>query len=176
MYQLCPSKKNLQANLTNHVMSTKHVKKVEEVAVGFTSSGSALSTDRRGRLSSNRGQFPNHPDLRRWFISTPSTDGATNANDNAFLGNMNSIFALLCWGFWMGTYTYAGKRYNIGGMLQDTMPGVTWIPEPQTQAVFNDKGVSVAITGCFRHKLCMRLSVSGKPFADYLCAHCCTIL
>jgi hypothetical protein len=151
------------------------VKKVEEVVAGFTSSGSALSTGRRRRPSSNRGQFPNHPDLHRWFTSTPSTDGATNANDNAFPGNTDSILVLLCWDFWRGTCTYAGKRYNIGSILQDTMPGVTWIPEPQIQAVFDDKGVSVAITGCFRHKLCMRLSVSRKPFADYSCAHCCTI-
>jgi hypothetical protein len=175
MYQFYQPKKNLQANFTNHVMNTKRVKKVEEVAAGFTSSRSTLSTGRRGRPSSSRGQFPNHLDLHCWFTSTPSIDGATNANDNAFLGNTESIFALLCWGFWRGTCTYAGKRYSIGGMLQDTMPGVTWIPEPQTQAVFNDKGVSVAITGCFRHKLCMRLSVSGKPFADCSCAHCCTI-
>jgi hypothetical protein len=32
LFQLCPPKKNLAANLTNHVMGIKHVTKVEEAA------------------------------------------------------------------------------------------------------------------------------------------------
>jgi hypothetical protein len=60
LFQLCPPKKNLVANLTNHVMGIKYVTKVEEAARPGHLSGSAISTGRRGRpTTSSRNTLGN---------------------------------------------------------------------------------------------------------------------
>jgi hypothetical protein len=48
LFQLCPPKKNLAANLTNHMMGIKHITKVEEAARLEHLSGSTISIGRRG--------------------------------------------------------------------------------------------------------------------------------
>ena len=64
IFQLCPPKKNLEANLTNYYMNIKHAMKLEEVEKARHSKGSILSTRQRGRPSStSRLTLDNQADL-----------------------------------------------------------------------------------------------------------------
>ena len=50
MFQLCLPKKNLEINLTNHLMSTKHMHKLEDSIASFTSFGSLSLRVAKGDL------------------------------------------------------------------------------------------------------------------------------
>jgi hypothetical protein len=119
-----PSKEQLGANLTNHLMSTKHVQKVEEAVSTWTSSGSALSTDRRGRPSLSRSILGNHPNLHIWFRSASIVELVSLSAQFALPNIYDNIFSLFCWDLWKGSYTYAGKLYDVCGMLRDSMSRV----------------------------------------------------
>lgn len=67
-YQLCPPKKNLLANLENHIQGRKHCKAVEDDAAAMTQR-LAATTGKRGRpsLSSGKRAQINQKDLHKWF-------------------------------------------------------------------------------------------------------------
>ena len=84
----------------------------------------------------------------------------------------NSILSILCWGFWKKTTQYGGKVYKVDGLLNDPKPGGVWVTEPITSAdfIFNNK--KMVVSGCFRHISCKRLSLTGEPFPNLMCANC----
>jgi hypothetical protein len=67
---------------------------------------------------------------------------------------------------------YAGKSYDIRGLLIDPKPGKNWEPEPLTKATFECDGSSHVIDGCFHHRSCARFSLLGEPFIDFCCPEC----
>jgi hypothetical protein len=178
IFQLCPPKKNLEANLSNHYMSIMHAMKLEEVEKAKNSKGSALSTGWRGRPSlSSRLMLGNQADLHSWFKSAAtsvgaSSDAACGAPDSS---NTDSILGFLCWGFSQPRCLYAGRSYDIRGLLSDPMPRKNWVPKPSTKRSFEFGGISVAIHGCFRHKCCTRFSSSEEPFPNFSCMYCKTV-
>lgn len=71
MFQLCPAKKNLKANLQNHAYGLKHSKAVQDLSVGERTSSNAIYTGRKGRpSSSSRSTVGNQHDLHAWFKSS----------------------------------------------------------------------------------------------------------
>jgi hypothetical protein len=76
-FQLCPPKKNLQANLMNHLEGLKHSKLVVDCSNSTRSNSSALSTRRRGRPSKSAGTVQNQANLHGWFkrIGDASLEG-----------------------------------------------------------------------------------------------------
>jgi hypothetical protein len=62
-FQLCPPKKNLESNLTNHYMGMRHAMKAQEAEKAKHSKGSAISTRQRGRPSVSRPSSGNQVDL-----------------------------------------------------------------------------------------------------------------
>jgi hypothetical protein len=170
LFQLCPPKKNLAANLTNHVMGIKHVTKVEEAVRLGHLSGSTISTGRRGRpTTSSKNTLGNQNDLHNWFRAATRFEGGCTKIGGGASGNFFSILNFLCWGNRRLTYIYSGKSYDITSLLMDPMPGFNWVLEPHT----NDK--LHVVSGCFRHKVCKRFSSSGEPFTDFTCNECCNI-
>jgi hypothetical protein len=121
LFQLCPPKKNLAANLTNHVMGIKHVTKVEEAARLGHLSGSAISTRRRGRPTmSSRSTLGNQNDLHNWFRAATRSKGGCIETGGGVSGN-----------FFLFSVYYVG---GIGGLLVSTLVShmillvCLWIP------------------------------------------------
>jgi hypothetical protein len=176
LFQLCPPKKNLAANLTNHVMGIKHVTKVEEAARPGHLSGLAISTGRRGRpTTSIRNTLGNHNDLHNWFRAATRFEGGCTETGSGASGNFFSILSFLCWRNRRLTCIYSGKSYDITGLLMDPIPGFNWVLEPHTKGTFMYNDKLHVISGCFRHKVCKRFSSSGEPFTDFTCNECCNI-
>lgn len=53
IFQLCPARKNLKANLENHIHGLKHSKAVQELSAGERTSSNAIYSGRRGRPTSS---------------------------------------------------------------------------------------------------------------------------
>jgi hypothetical protein len=134
LFQLYPPKKNLAANLTNHVMGIKHVTKVEEAARPGHLSESAISIGRRGRpTTSSRNTLGNQNDLHNWFRTATRFEGGCTETGGGASGKFFSILSFLCWGNRRLTCIYSGKSYDITGLLMDPMPSFNWVPEPHTK-------------------------------------------
>jgi hypothetical protein len=177
LFQLCPPKKNLAANLTNHVMGIKHVTKVEEVVRPGYLFGSTISTGRRRRpTTSNRNTLRNQNDLHNWFRTATRSEGGCTETGGGASSNFFSILSFLYWGNRRPTCIYSGKSYDITGLFMDPMPGFNWIPEPHTKGTFMYNDKLHFVSGCFRHKVYKRFSSSGEPFTDFTCSECCSIL
>jgi hypothetical protein len=154
------------------MMDIKYVTKVEEAA----RSRSAILTRRRRRpTTSSKSTLENQKDLHNWFrAATRSKGGCTKIGGGAS-GNFFSILSFLCWGNWSPTCIYSGKSYDITGLLMDPMPGFNWVPEPHTKGTFMYNDKLHVVSGCFRHKVCKRFSLSGEPFTNFTCSECCNI-
>jgi hypothetical protein len=176
LFQLCPPKKNLAANLTNHVIGIKHITKVEEAAHPGHLSGLAISIGRRRRPTmSSRNMLENQNDLHNWFRAATRFEGGCTKTRGGASGNFFSILSFLCWGNRRPTCIYSGKSYDITALLMDPMPGFNWVPEPHTKGTFMYNDKLHVISRCFRHKICKRFSSSGEPFIDFTCSECCNI-
>jgi hypothetical protein len=171
LFQLCPPKKNLAANLENHVTGIKHLKAFEDSrALGKSSSLPAL-TGRRGRTPSfSKGSKGNQPDLHGWFRTSCISEELLSAASNE--GNSVSFLPMLCWGYADRVCEYAGKSFCVSRLLMDPKPGKNWFAEPHTRGTVGVRGNEKMISGCFRHVNCSRLSSSGFPFTHF-CCHAC---
>ena len=101
---LCPTKRNLRANLENHLHGLIHTKCIHDRAMETNSDkGSiALSSGKRGRPTTrSRSTIGNQPDLHSWFHVSSSKDSilglAAMESQPSMLSD--SILSLLCWGF-----------------------------------------------------------------------------
>jgi hypothetical protein len=174
LFQLCPPKKNLEGNLKNHLQGLKHCKVVEDAASGARSGSLALSTGRRGRPSAaTRAVLGAQPGLHEWFKVFQAT--RSSPSESTVSGERDGTLSLLCWGFRDKSITYAGKLYNIQGLLNDPKSGRYWVPEPATRAEFEFHGEFVHINGCFRHTNCKRLCGSFDGFLNFTCSECSQI-
>lgn len=114
--QLCPPKRNLEANLMNHVHGVVHCKSVEDFQ---RKEGSALSTGKRGRPSrpSASSSHSIQAGLHSFF---KHSEGESLSYDNT------SISARTCWGLRGPCCVYARKSYAIDPLLFDPHPGKKW--------------------------------------------------
>jgi hypothetical protein len=135
LFQLCPPKKNLEGNLKNHLQGLKHCKVVEDAASGARSGTLALSTGRRGRPSaSTRAVLGAQRGLHKWFKLFHAT--RSSPSESTVSGKQDRTLSLLCWDFRDKSVTYAGKLYNVRGLLSDPKSGSCWVLEPTTRAKF----------------------------------------
>jgi hypothetical protein len=91
-YQLCPPKKNLRANLQNHVQGLRHAKLVSNANSSSKFKSLAVSTGCLGRPSRSISSVHNQPDLSGWFQRT-TLEGAL---DELGIPNVPSVFKLIC--------------------------------------------------------------------------------
>jgi hypothetical protein len=84
---------------------------------------------------------------------------------------------MLCWGYWKHICTYSAGRdvYDVKSLVFDTFPGSTWWPEAFTVGEFSFKGKTHKFSSTFRHSKCPKVSRSGQPFANFMCASCMRI-
>lgn len=165
-FQLCPPRRNLEANLTNHIMGPKHASAVE-AAQNTRGRSAVLRTGKKGRPATSSVCLENQGSLHSWFTSQGS---------NSQSGQIHRPLSLLCWGYWRSVCSYAGKMYLVQRLLLDLHPGGSWIAEPETKGrVDLGAGETKIIEGCFRHKGCRRVSMSGAPFDDLTCTRCARI-
>jgi ribosomal protein S27E len=156
-FQLCPPKRNLEANLSNHLCGTKHEKALED-AHNAKNTRPALTTGKRGRLAQkSSGVNSNQKDLHAWFRSGENN----NQEGESPLLDHSHLLGLMCWGFRGPTCVYAGNTYVVDGLLNDLYFGVNWYPEPHLRQSFQVNNKFVNINGTFRHKECARFSTSG---------------
>jgi hypothetical protein len=123
-FQLCPPKRNLLANLNNHLHRLKHSKAVSDSTTTSKSGSSVLSTGQHGRPAKSSASIHNQHDLHEWFRQAP-TDGEQGEIQ---IGSCPSIFSLMCWGYWGKQCKYNEKAYSVQVLLQDPSPGTAWIP------------------------------------------------
>ena len=177
---LCPSRKTLEANLKNHLSGFKHQKAVEDAQKKADGANQvareATTTTRTGRCGRLSKGIPSSSqstqlDLHSWFgqSSANNEQGMSPIIDQRFLATV------FCYGFRGPIVEYAGNSYEVTALLNDLHPGVSWYVEPHLNAVVFVNGISVSVTGTFRHKNCMRLSVSGAPFPNLTCSMCACI-
>jgi hypothetical protein len=108
LFQLCPPKKYLAANLTNHVMGIKHVTKVEEAARPGHLSGLAISTGHRERpTTSSRSTLENQNDLHNWFRAATRSEGGLEVVLQVIFF---SILSFLYWGNRRPTCIYSNNH------------------------------------------------------------------
>ena len=87
-----------------------------------------------------------------------------------------SICARTCWGLRGPHCIYGGKSYGLHSLLFDPHPGKLWYPEPHLEACFSVEGDVTIVKGAFRHRSCRRVSKFGKPFPNFTCDMCQTIV
>ena len=114
-------------------------------------------------------------DLHSWFSSTTPSD-STSAGDREPGMNSDSSLWLLCWGFWKKTTEYSDKLYRVSDLQNDAKPRGFWVTEPSTIANFSYNNEQHVVTSCFRHVACIRLSITGEPFLDFMCSNCSQIV
>jgi hypothetical protein len=175
--QLCPPKRNLAANLQNHVEGTRHVAVVAWDATQSKTSGQALSIGRKGHPSSSstKSIVANQGSLYGWFTSS---GGGTPPQHLGLAFNSDSIMKLLCWGYWKSECIYKSGGFGLfqtTRLILDTFPGGNWAPEPHTLVEFDVPNEHIVIKGTFRHSKCLRLSKLGAPFLDFMCSNCAHI-
>ena len=165
--QLCPPKQNLEANLMNHVHGIVHNKALEDLQQG--KDGAAISTGKRGRpsrTSTSSSQF-GQTDLHTFF---KHTEGEILTYDRM------SICAQTCSGLRGPHCIYGGKSYGLHSLLFDPHPGKLWYPEPHFEACFSVEGDVTIVKGAFRHRSYRRVSEFAKPFPNFTCDTCQTIV
>jgi hypothetical protein len=71
---------------------------------------------------------------------------------------------------------YVGDTGDLSISMLDLHPRGSWIDEPETKGKV-DMGAreTKIIEGCFSHKDCKRVSMSGAPFDDLTCTRCARI-
>ena len=166
-FSLCPPQKNLEANLLNHLMGTKHDKAVEDQD-GSRGRAKALRTGKKGRPATSGSRSETQASLHSWWSSKAFASSAT--------GQVFDCLTLLCWGYWREHCEYGGKNYLVKDLLNDMHVGGNWIVEPKTKGTIQSKtGDVVHVHGCFRHVSCKKISLTGEPFTDLTCSKCVRI-
>ena len=94
LFELCPTKKNLQSNLENHLQGLKHRQILLQSNVSSRSSSTALSTGHPERPTKSSSLTSNQQQLHGYFKQT-RTDGG----DGEFNLPLLPVFSLLCWGY-----------------------------------------------------------------------------
>ena len=171
-FMLCPTKKQLESNLINHGTSIKHLKRVQDVDSN-KGRGAALSSGRKGRpsRSSRMTASSNQQDLHSWLKGGPAKIQVGHWNP----ADSSQLQSFMCWGFRGTIVVYAGKSYKVTALLDDPHPGVNWYCEPHVSASFAVGSGRVIVSGCFKHRECVRFSTSGQSFVDFNCAFCVRI-
>ena len=165
--QLCPLKRNLEANLMNHVHGVVHNKTLEDLQQ--CKHGATLSTGKRGRPSktlASSNQF-GQTRLHTFFKHTKG---------EIFTYEMMFVCARTCWGLRGPHCIYGGKSYGIDALLFDPHPGKLWYLEPHLEACFSLEGDVTIVKGVFRHRSCRRVPESAKPFPNLICDMCKSIV
>ena len=167
VFQLCPAKKNLEANLMNHMHGVVHAKAVEELKQR-NPRGQSLHTGKRGR--------PTRP------LASASESTQTGLHDffkhsqGEFLHvDSTPVSLCMCWGFRGPTCVYGGKTFDVTGILSDPHPGKHWYTEPHLETLLPLQQQVLTVKGSFRHRDCKRICLSGEPFFDFTCSKCCSI-
>ena len=155
VFQLCPPKRNLEANLMNHVHGVVHNKTLQDLQQ--RKDGVALSTGKRGRPSrtSTSSSQSVQTGLHTFF---KHTEGEILTYERM------SLCARTCWGLRGPHCIYGGKSYGIDALLFDPHPGKLWYPEPHLEACFSLEGDLTIVKGVFRHRSCRKVSKSTEPF------------
>jgi hypothetical protein len=112
------TKKNLEAILRNHVGRSRHVEKVLEIS---TLGKGALRSGKRGRPTKSLGgsSQSNQKQVHAFFSHVVDNP---EVNLSHFM-DRSEYKTLMCWGFRGPFVVYAGKSYEIEGLLFDTKPG-----------------------------------------------------
>ena len=164
MMVLCPLKKNLEANLTNHLSGPKHKKSVEDVEKIHKE---PAQTGRLGRPSTSTSSsgHSNQSDFHSWLMRGISS----NIQGMSQTFNKQIVAGLMCFGFRDTSVEYGGNSYAIKSLLNDRHSGVEWYPEPHLDATVVVGNDVVQVSGAFRHRMCHRFSMSGQPFPNLTC-------
>jgi len=174
LLNLCPPKKNLEANLRNHLGSSKHILAVEAAKKTITKFVGLLC-GRRGRPSrlSSTSAHSNQPDLHSWF----SGRLGCNQEGTSFTSGLDSnvVKTLMCWGFRDLRCFYNRLSYGVRGLLEDHMSGGNWFSEPHLVATVTVNRAAVYINGAFRHKDCAEFAPTTSGFTNLTCSKCTQI-
>jgi hypothetical protein len=171
---MCPKKLTLEHNLRTHLVSRDHLDALEtkEATVEL-----ALRSGKRGRprKADARDLHPSQNSILKFFKEDGSKAGSSS--DKGGLEDIDLGLSLLCWGLWDEQVRWTGEWMVIKGILDDQEGGNVWECELTTSAqVFNPNTNSIVnIRGCFRHKLCYRLSLNGGGFENLTCSNCDSI-
>ena len=110
-FVLCPLRKNLEANLQNHVISLIHIKVVDDLWEKATPA--TLLTRRQGRPSKSASTIEgSQQSLQAWFSPSSKTSQSTSSSTS-----LESIMLYLCWGYWIPTCLYGGRPYLVHDLL-----------------------------------------------------------
>lgn len=170
--QLCPPKKNLEANLVNHVQGSNHATAVEKCR-SEGSQRSALNSGKRGRPSRSFGNSGNSNESQMHKFFRHSQE---NGEPGEFLSsNRAALFSFMCWGLTGPKCSYGGKVCDVSALLQDPHPGNNWFVEPHVKADVKVHDNIVQVSGVFRHKECLRFALGDDPFLDLTCPKCARI-
>ena len=156
MMVLCPLKKNLEANLTNHLSGPKHKKSVEDVEKIHRELARTGQPGRPSTSTSSNGHS-NQSDLHSWLMRGTSS----NIQGMSQTFNKQIVAGLMCFGFRDISVEYGENSYAIKSLLNDRHSGVEWYPEPHLDATVVVGNDVVQVTRAFRHRMCHRFSMSG---------------
>lgn len=81
----------------------------------------------------------------------------------------------MCWGFRGPFAVHEGKMFEVLRLLFDAKPGQSWFREPWLQDVVVVDRACVQINGTFRHRSCLRMSMTNEPWKNLTCSECANI-
>ena len=133
----------------------------------------ALRSGKRGRPTKSLGDSSqsNQRQLHAFFshiVDNPEVNQSHSMD-------RSKCKTLMCWGFRGPFVVYAGKSFEVEGLLFDTKSGQIWYTEPWLKEVIEMDGKCMQINGTFRHKSCFRVSISNEPLAGLTCSMCANI-
>ena len=164
---LCPPRKTLEVNLMNYLTSLKYQKAVQDAEVGARE---PTRTGRPGRPSRASAAIlqSNQSNFHSLFPTTPSS-GLEGMSEN---NPPRSLASLVCYGFRGPNVQYGRNWYVVTVLLDDPHRGVQWYPEPHLRALLDVRGITMEVSGAFRHKKCHCLSLSALSFPNLTCPMC----
>lgn len=124
IFQLCPPKRNLEANLFNHVQGVVHAKTLEDLNAK-SAQRSPLSTGKRGkpsRSSASNGEA-SQKGLHSFFRHV---EGELQSYDR------ESLYLLACWVMRGLNCVYVGKSYGINWKV-----GLSGSTDPFTRRMYD---------------------------------------
>lgn len=120
---LCSPKRKLEANLRNHLASTKHIDDVETSSMDKSTSD-ALHNTLRGKPSHSSCQsvHSNHKDLHILFRHSGQRSQACDSPSQ----NKSFVMQYLCWGLRGPLCSRGGKQYCIDCLFHDAHACRNW--------------------------------------------------
>ena len=122
-------------------------------------------------MSSGRRAQNNQKDLHNWFKNF----SAGGEEGESFLWDRSIFVGYMCWGLRGPNCMYASKNYTILSLFEDPHSGNNWYSEPHLSSIIEFESRKIIVNGAFRHKKCLRFSVSGVPFTNFTCTMCTII-